>query len=306
MSEDRPPLSDDEVVALVRKTIEQVREDTTRRTEPDVVKDLAQPGITIDLGHHGIRRLPEDVIDIIKADIERCVAAKLLRQEPASGEADDWCAATGACTALIKPQTGPVAHTVVSGGSLRALERLRCGTPALQRSLALSHNSFSTLPLRMSECARLRYLNVRYNALREFPPAILQLPTLEILDVSKNKIREIPEEISNLTSLKVLAIQRNRIERLPVCLGDISSLHMLKLDGNPIAFPPPEICTIKDKTPAPSGDNERDALITTQVKRYLRQVATRERLKVESEGDSRYAPLLSAPRPSYTSLHRVQ
>ncbi|KAL1635479.1 RAM signaling network component [Diplodia intermedia] len=247
MSEDRPPLSDDEVVALVRKTIEQVREDTTRRTEPDVVKDLAQPGITIDLGHHGIRRLPEDVIDIIKADIERCVAATLLRQEPAAGEADDW--------------------------------------------LALSHNSFSTLPLRMSECARLRYLNVRYNALREFPPAILQLPTLEILDVSKNKIREIPEEISNLTSLKVLAIQRNRIERLPVCLGDISSLHMLKLDGNPIAFPPPEICTIKDKTPAPSGDNERDALITTQVKRYLRQVATRERLKVESEGDSSISSL---------------
>ncbi|OMP83637.1 Leucine-rich repeat-containing protein sog2 [Diplodia seriata] len=233
MSEDRPPLSDDEVVALVRKTIEQVREDTTRRTEPDVVKDLAQPGITIDLGHHGIRRLPEDVIDIIKADIER---------------------------------------------------------------LALSHNSFSTLPLRMSECARLRYLNVRYNALREFPPAILQLPTLEILDVSKNKIREIPEEISNLTSLKVLAIQRNRIERLPVCLGDISSLHMLKLDGNPIAFPPPEICTIKDKTPAPSGDNERDALITTQVKRYLRQVATRERLKVESEGDSSESNV-ETPRP---------
>lgn len=75
MSEDRPPLSDDEVVALVRKTIEQAREDTTRRTEPDVVKDLAQPGITIDLGHHAIRRLPEEVIDIIKADIERCVVA---------------------------------------------------------------------------------------------------------------------------------------------------------------------------------------------------------------------------------------
>ncbi|KKY27389.1 putative cell morphogenesis protein sog2 [Diplodia seriata] len=244
MSEDRPPLSDDEVVALVRKTIEQVREDTTRRTEPDVVKDLAQPGITIDLGHHGIRRLPEDVIDIIKADIER---------------------------------------------------------------LALSHNSFSTLPLRMSECARLRYLNVRYNALREFPPAILQLPTLEILDVSKNKIREIPEEISNLTSLKVLAIQRNRIERLPVCLGDISSLHMLKLDGNPIAFPPPEICTIKDKTPAPSGDNERDALITTQVKRYLRQVATRERLKVESEGDSSGFPSSSANGdPSRSRLNSIR
>lgn len=100
MSEDRPPLSDDEVVALVRKTIEQAREDTTRRTEPDVVKDLAQPGITIDLGHHAIRRLPEDVIDIIKADIERCVAASACArppfQEPArGGEADDSSARHG-------------------------------------------------------------------------------------------------------------------------------------------------------------------------------------------------------------------
>lgn len=76
----------------MRKTIEQAREDTTRRTEPDVVKDLAQPGITIDLGHHALRRLPEEVIDIIKGEIERCVPASrpvsLPRQEPAWGEAD--------------------------------------------------------------------------------------------------------------------------------------------------------------------------------------------------------------------------
>ncbi|KAK8202765.1 hypothetical protein HDK77DRAFT_383726 [Phyllosticta capitalensis] len=229
MSEDRPPLQDDEVIFLARKAIAQAREETPRRNDPDpdvVAKDLQQPGVTIDLGHHSIKRLPDDVVDIIKADIER---------------------------------------------------------------LALSHNSFTTLPLRLTECARLRYLNVRYNALREFPPAILQIRTLEILDVSKNKIREIPDEIANLTSLKVLAIQRNRIEKLPVCLGDISSLHMLKLDGNPISFPPPEILNIREKAPVPAGDNERDALITTQVKRYLRQVATRQRLKVESEGDSRYA-----------------
>ncbi|KAK7565947.1 RAM signaling pathway protein-domain-containing protein [Phyllosticta paracitricarpa] len=228
MNEDRPPLQDDEVIFLARKAIAQAREETPRRNDPDpdvVAKDLQQPGVTIDLGHHSIKRLPDDVVDIIKADIER---------------------------------------------------------------LALSHNSFTTLPLRLSECARLRYLNVRYNALREFPPAILQIRTLEILDVSKNKIREIPDDIANLTSLKVLAIQRNRIEKLPVCLGDISSLHMLKLDGNPISFPPPEILNIKERATVPSGDNERDALITTQVKRYLRQVSTRQRLKVESEGDSRY------------------
>lgn len=38
--------------------------------------------------------------------------------------------------------------------------------------LALSHNLLATLPLRLIECKRLRYLNVRYNAMREFPEAV--------------------------------------------------------------------------------------------------------------------------------------
>lgn len=75
MSEDRPPLQDDEVIFLARKAIAQAREETPRRNDPDpdvVAKDLQQPGVTIDLGHHSIKRLPDDVVDIIKADIERC------------------------------------------------------------------------------------------------------------------------------------------------------------------------------------------------------------------------------------------
>jgi Leucine-rich repeat (LRR) protein len=38
--------------------------------------------------------------------------------------------------------------------------------------LALSHNLLSTLPTRLVECQRLRYLNVRYNAMREIPEAV--------------------------------------------------------------------------------------------------------------------------------------
>ena len=74
-------------------------------------------------------------------------------------------------------------------------------------------------------------------------------------------------------------------------LGDIGSLQVLKLDGNPLTFPPLEICTLRNDTPAPSNDNEKDALITTQVKRYLKQIQTRERLRIDSEGDPRYTVL---------------
>ena len=109
------------------------------------------------------------------------------------------------------------------------------------------------------------------------------MTSLEILDVSRNKIRSIPSKISNLTSLKVLAIAKNKIEELPVCLGEINSLQVLKLDGNPLVFPPPDVCTIKDNAPSPANENERDAVIATQVKRFMRQHISKERQRSELE-----------------------
>jgi hypothetical protein len=121
------------------------------------------------------------------------------------------------------------------------------------------------------------------------------MTSLEILDVSRNKLRSIPPKIANLASLKVLAIAKNRIEELPVCLGEMNSLQVLKLDGNQLVFPPPDICTIKLNAPSPANENERDAVISTQVKKFMRQHASREkqrvdmdRLRVESSGDERY------------------
>jgi hypothetical protein len=55
--------------------------------------------------------------------------------------------------------------------------RIVCG-PLLDKRhtdaprLALSHNLLASLPSRLIECKRLRYLNVRYNAMREFPEAV--------------------------------------------------------------------------------------------------------------------------------------
>ncbi|KAF9738500.1 RAM signaling pathway protein [Paraphaeosphaeria minitans] len=237
MSNDVPtPISDDEVVALAKAAFEQSRDDINHRAAetPNAQRDLQsqQPGITIDLGHKSIARLPDEVIDVIHAEIER---------------------------------------------------------------LALSHNLLTTLPTRIVECKRLRYLNVRYNAMREIPDCIFDMTSLEILDVSRNKLRYIPPKIANLASLKVLAIAKNRIEELPVCLGEMNSLQVLKLDGNQLVFPPPDVCTIKSNAPAPANENERDAVISTQVKKFMRQHASKEkqrvemdRLRVESSGDERY------------------
>lgn len=172
--------------------------------------------------------------------------------------------------------------------------------------LALSHNLLQTLPSRLIECKRLRYLNVRYNSMREIPSAILDMTSLEILDVSRNRIRSVPEKIANLTSLKVLAIAKNKIEELPVSLGEMNSLQVLKLDSNPLTFPPPEVCTIRDNAPSPSNENERDAVIATQVKKFMRQQASKqrqraelERIRIESSSDDSWTESNpETPRPS--------
>ncbi|KAF3007928.1 RAM signaling network component [Curvularia kusanoi] len=232
------PIPDEEVVALAKAAFSHSR-------QPDAPREVQQQhtGITIDLGHKNIARLPDEVIDVIRTEIER---------------------------------------------------------------LALSHNLLQTLPSRLVECKRLRYLNVRYNAMREIPSAILQMTSLEILDVSRNKIRSLPEKIANLTSLKVLAISKNQIEELPVSLGEMNTLQVLKLDSNPLTFPPPEVCSIRDNAPSPSNENERDAVIATQVKKFMRQQASKqrqraqlERIRIESSSDESWTESNpETPRPS--------
>ena len=73
MSNDQAPISDEEVVALAKAAFVQSREDISHR-DPGAREQLQQqqPGITIDLGHKGIARLPDEVIDVIRVEIERC------------------------------------------------------------------------------------------------------------------------------------------------------------------------------------------------------------------------------------------
>ena len=76
MSNDAPtPISDDEVVALTKAAFEHSRQDINHRAAAETPRELQQqqPGITIDLGHKNIARLPDEVIDVIRAEIERYI-----------------------------------------------------------------------------------------------------------------------------------------------------------------------------------------------------------------------------------------
>lgn len=68
--------ADDEVVALAKAAFTQSREDISKRAQaadPTAAREQLQnqPGITIDLGHKGIAHLPDEVIDVIRLEIER-------------------------------------------------------------------------------------------------------------------------------------------------------------------------------------------------------------------------------------------
>lgn len=93
MSNDAPtPISDDEVVALTKAAFEHSRQDINHRAAAETPRELQQqqqPGITIDLGHKNIARLPDEVIDVIRAEIERYMALPPAPALPVVGGRED-------------------------------------------------------------------------------------------------------------------------------------------------------------------------------------------------------------------------
>jgi hypothetical protein len=69
-------ISASEVVALAREAMRNaLEENQTKAAEASGVSNELKPGVTIDLSHKQIQRFPEEVVDIIKNELERYVAA---------------------------------------------------------------------------------------------------------------------------------------------------------------------------------------------------------------------------------------
>lgn len=110
MSNDAPvPISDEEVVALAKAAFNHSRQDISQRG-PDAPRDVQQhhTGITIDLGHKNIARLPDEVIDVIRVEIERCDRRTPQRK----------CRRYDTCLTVLTPQGSP-SRTTNSPPSLR-------------------------------------------------------------------------------------------------------------------------------------------------------------------------------------------
>jgi hypothetical protein len=67
-----PPISAGQVVALAKEAMKNaLYENETKAAVASGVSSELKPGITIDLSHKQIQRFPEEVVDIIKHELER-------------------------------------------------------------------------------------------------------------------------------------------------------------------------------------------------------------------------------------------
>ncbi|PCG89703.1 RAM signaling pathway, SOG2 [Penicillium occitanis (nom. inval.)] len=166
--------------------------------------------------------------------------------------------------------------------------------------LSLSNNQLLHIPYRFAECAHLRYLNIRANNFREFPKGIYKLPLLEILDLSRNKISRIPDEVRKLTSLRVFSIMQNRLDDLPAGLADMNKLQIVKVSGNFLKYPLRRVLENKESEVAslPMSTNEKEALVTAELKRFLK--TRRQSTTPEPESGSEASepmPTIDTPKP---------
>lgn len=98
--------------------------------------------------------------------------------------------------------------------------------------LNLSHNYFSTLPVKLGQFKSLTKLNVSHNKLNFLHEHFLSilsthLTQLAILDLSWNRIFALPATIANFPALQSLKLEHNFLTKLP---ESINSMELLRLD----------------------------------------------------------------------------
>lgn len=68
------PIAQSQVIVLARDAMKKaVEENQSQAAEASAVSSELKPGVTVNLSHKNIQRLPEEVVDVIKDQLERYV-----------------------------------------------------------------------------------------------------------------------------------------------------------------------------------------------------------------------------------------
>jgi Leucine-rich repeat (LRR) protein len=97
------------------------------------------------------------------------------------------------------------------------------------RSLLITHNRLTNIPIQLSALPRLERLNASSNRIVAVDCA---LPAIRCLVLDDNCLLSIPRGVCLSPQLQILSLERNRITEVPLDIGRLAELKTLKLAGN--------------------------------------------------------------------------
>ncbi|KUI73624.1 Leucine-rich repeat-containing protein sog2 [Cytospora mali] len=166
------PIAASQVVVLAKEAMKKaLEENESQAGEASVVSSEIKAGVTVNLSHKNIQKLPEEVVDIIKDQLERLA----------------------------------LSHNKISSFPARFSE---C---SLLRYLNVRSNRISEFPLSLCDLKSLEILDLGRNQLKVLPPDIAKLTSLKVLAVQKNFIKELPLCLADMGSLQMIKLDGNPI-----------------------------------------------------------------------------------------------
>ncbi|KAF2672865.1 hypothetical protein BT63DRAFT_450889 [Microthyrium microscopicum] len=171
--------SKDELINLARNAIESSREiirhtgDGGLNGEP---LPQQQPGTTVDLCHKRIITLPDEVIEIIRGEIERLA----------------------------------ISHNNISAFPSRLEECKRL------RYLNGRHNRLREMPKPVLQLQSLEILDLSRNKIRFIPDEIRSMTSLKVLALQRNRIDRLPLCLGEMSALRILKVNENPLIFPPV------------------------------------------------------------------------------------------
>ncbi|MCJ1244387.1 RAM signaling network component [Trapelia coarctata] len=165
-------LTPEEAIKLTRNVVEATRQEmrqTLRGTEE--VGEALKLSLTIDLSRRGVNEIPEEMVEILKQDVERLTLSyNSISQIPSKFS-----------------ECGNLTYLNLRGNCLEEVPRAICKLPKVQ-ILDLSRNSLKKLPEEMKNMIALRVLSIMNNNLKELPFSLGFLESLRVLKLTGNPL----------------------------------------------------------------------------------------------------------------------
>ncbi|EXJ66204.1 uncharacterized protein A1O5_10820 [Cladophialophora psammophila CBS 110553] len=163
-------LSLEDTTELFRRKVADARQDTEHALAgSEAVSDAVKPKLTLDLGHSDIARLPESVVDLIKAEVERL----------------------------------SLSHNQIWHIPLRFSECSHL------RYLNIRSNVFREIPRGVYKLSQLEILDISRNKVRKISSDIRNLRSLRVFSIVHNRVEDLPAELCEMTKLQILKIAEN-------------------------------------------------------------------------------------------------